>query len=52
MNDINVDPNMIIESLSNQVASMSRDIAILQAVNSQLRTHIAELQQPVLETEQ
>jgi hypothetical protein len=51
MNDINVDPNMIIESLSNQVAAMSRDIAILQAINSQLRTQISEIQQSVLDNE-
>lgn len=51
MNDISVDPNMIIESMSNQVAAMSRDIAILQAINSQLRTQIAEIQQPVLDNQ-
>ena len=41
-----VDPNAVIESLSNQVAAMSRDIAILQALNGQLRTKIAELESP------
>lgn len=37
MNDINVDPNAVIESLSQQVASQARDIAILNAMVAQLR---------------
>jgi hypothetical protein len=41
-----VDPSAVIESLSNQIASMSRDIAILQALNAQFRTKLAELESP------
>jgi uncharacterized coiled-coil protein SlyX len=37
MNDINVDPNAVIESLSQQVAAQARDIAILNAMVAQLR---------------
>lgn len=51
MDDTNVDPNAVIEILSQQVAGMSRDIAILNAMVAQLRNKIAELQHPVLQTE-
>lgn len=43
-----VDPSAVIESLGNQVASMARDIAILQALNSQFRAKIAELETPTV----
>ena len=42
MENEQVNPQLVIESLSNQVAAMSRDIAILQAINSQLRMRIEE----------
>ena len=40
-----VDPNAVIESLSNQVASMARDIAILQALTAQQRETITKLEE-------
>jgi uncharacterized coiled-coil protein SlyX len=42
MSDINVDPNAVIESLSQQVAAQARDIAILNAMVSQLRKALQE----------
>lgn len=43
MNEVNVDPNAVIESLSQQVAAQARDIAILNAMVNQLRAEIASL---------
>lgn len=43
MNDINVDPNAVIESLMQQVAAQARDIAILNAMVNQLRADILRL---------
>ena len=40
-----VDPSKVIESLSNQIAAMARDIAILQALTSQQRETIAKLEE-------
>ena len=42
MSDINVDPNAVIESLTQQVAAQVRDIAILNAMVSQLRKALEE----------
>jgi hypothetical protein len=42
MSDINVDPNAVIESLTQQVAAQARDIAILNAMVSQLRKAVEE----------
>jgi cell division protein FtsB len=43
MENEQVNPQLVIESLSNQVAAMSRDIAVLQAINAQLRAHIEKI---------
>lgn len=40
MENEQINPQLVIESLSNQVAAMARDIAVLQAVNAQLRSRI------------
>lgn len=52
MENEQINPQLVIDSLSNQVASMARDIAMLQALNAQLRTKLAEQEktsQPVLD---
>lgn len=43
MNEVNVDPNAVIESLMQQVAAQARDIAILNAMVNQLRAQTASM---------
>lgn len=49
MENEQINPQLVIESLSNQVASMARDIAVLQAINAQLRASLNSNTQEVVE---
>lgn len=46
MDNEQINPQLVIESLSNQIAGLSKDIAILQAVNAQLRMKLDAANNP------